>query len=282
MSYRALDDSQIEEAQQLRNQGLTNMQIGESLGVSTKTIQRALGPKQRKQLAERIDEWPVDRLWPKSWNAKRFRDSGLGDEAAEVHWAIVQGAVHSNNQWLQWFERSWIELRDELMDESLLISTDPKEPAANWFDALAGLPVLCEWLGGSRACAEIKAAAMEYRPWVSSPRTRKAAEIKPKGVGKLLAKTLQHDPEVRSRIGFRSAVRTQTQELTRLINKQQLMRAVTMPQESTPGLSPVFVLNGLLERIPMFDMHPKRSSYAKFGIWQMYVGLFSFEPIRNK
>ena len=273
-----------DEAQRLLREGRSYEAVSRKLGMSERTIRRwdedwGIRKKGGIKLAITPDTtWPQERLWDSKTLDPMLESLGLSEESLLVHKSVVAAAVNSSNLWIQWYERSWVRFMANHKHDDELLFFDKKFTGAYWIDGLAGIPVLCEWLGGSSICSEIVSRALEHRPWQANPLDRRTAAVE--GRGERLAKAAaKYLPRAEARIKYGAAVRGRVKDLKNLISQQLVTRSVMMTAKGPTIISPNEPLIGLMGRVPMFDMEPKKSAYRKFSVWDLFIGIFMSEPL---
>ena len=97
-----------------------------------------------------------DRCWP-DWSVEDLTDlPGFRADLWEVNIGLIHAAERQNNVYVPWFFRNLVELarRQDMPDGSL-----------PWSVAIAGLPVLAEWLD-CPPCEELASLIEKHQPWV--------------------------------------------------------------------------------------------------------------------
>jgi hypothetical protein len=154
------DDWAIERAKQLHAQGFTYKQIGDHPDIlrSERTIYRWLSgdvrPRRQRRVIDRTkDSWP-------DWSLDDLADIHRGDPNNRAAWesnlALISTARAQGRTYIPRFFRSLVEVTRES-------SGDP--PPLDWLLAIAGLPILGEWLGIGERANEIASLIREHRPW---------------------------------------------------------------------------------------------------------------------
>ena len=272
-----LREAKFPEAQRLRKQGLTYREIADKLKCGERTLRgwfkdaerrqsqdadlQEAGPREADALS--VEDWPTDREWPDDWDPQGLaKAAGWQLESAERMMAAVRGARAQDNRWIPWFIRRRAELDAGTLPHMQGVIA-PRVPA--WADAVAGLPVLDKWLGGLSACTEISQLILERDPWPESRFGDTATTI--------LKDVLTLG---RRRQGYAAAARKHVQEVQRRLDAIAFERALDIPLDDRPG--PWRMLAALMERLPLADTVPRRSRYRDYALWQVFVGIFRFEP----
>lgn len=273
-----------DKAQELLSSGSSYEQVAHQVGVSERTVRRwdeKWGIRKKgghKPMKTKSSSWPIDRRWDPTICDPMLDSLDLTHESLLVHKSVVTAAISSKNLWIQWYERSWVTFMTEHSDDEDLMVLDNKSTGLHWVDGLAGLPVLCEWLGSSEVCSEIIDRAFEYRPWQAKSIDRRAAAVEGRGerIARAAAKYL---PGATARIKYGAAVRHLSQDLKDLIGQQLVTRSISVTAKGVGVVSPNQPLMGLMGRIPMFDMDSKKSEFRKFSVWDLFIGTFMSEPL---
>jgi len=141
------------EAIRLREVGETYAKIAEKLGVTEKTVYRWLtgvkSPPKRTVSHER--EWPIN------WTLDSLSDlPGFHRSAWEGNLVIIEIAQKQGNVFLPWYYRRLVEVAREFGDVPSRVYP--------WQFAIAGLPILAEWLTVPE-CMELATLIEERKPW---------------------------------------------------------------------------------------------------------------------
>jgi len=274
-----------DQAKEYLELGTSYEMVARKLEMSERTIRRwdkEWGIRQtgRKPMVRpQIDVWPESRRWNKETHGAKLNGLNLPDETKLTHESIVTAARINKNKWLEWYETAWVDFMTNHKDDRDLLTIDTRSSGRHWVDGLAGLPVLCAWLGGSDICSEMIDKALIFRPWQSNPLDRKTAAVKGRGERIAKAAATRFLPRAQARIKYGAAVRQQSQEIKKLIGQQLVIRSMSMNEKGSKIVSPNEPLMGLMDRIPMFDMERRRSSYRKYSVWDLHIGIFMFDPL---
>ena len=158
-----------EKVRQLRAQGVSYPEIREQLELpadmadklADRTMIRwakASGPTPlpvQEDTLSPLDAWPAERQCP-GWTVDDLTDlPGFRSDLWAVNIELIHASERQRNVYVPWFFRNLIELarRRDMPDGSL-----------PWSVAIAGLPVLDDWLN-CPPCTELAELAEKHQPW---------------------------------------------------------------------------------------------------------------------
>ena len=233
-----------ERAKELRASGLSYEKIRRELGKSARTISRWL--KDQSKPRQKRQDIPADRTWV-DWSIEELGQKiGWAEQQAESELAGIRTAQQLGNYHYPWYMRRMVETVEHLgANPSQRSKIDP------WLLAIAGLPVLGDWLGECSECDLLAALIEDSCPWEDK-------------------KTLRlYEKEARP--------------LAETINQRIFLAMTEWNLRSGhkgigPGLqeSPPLLLEALVQRIPLFDKSPLLSRFRLYKMQHLFAKLFIF------
>lgn len=273
MAHKALGSKQIAEGQMMRREKLTDKAIAQKLGVTDRTLRRALG-RRRDLLSQPVSdefaniEWPSDRLWDGIWSVETIESAtGVSLDRARRISAAGQRAHSRGDRWLEWFLRRWIERSDD---------ADVPE---HWVTLLAGLPVLAEWLS-EPACTEIHQLILQYRPYLVEAKLDEANRLINAYPTPSEQQNRSRDSVVgeyrRVRQGFASASRNHVKTLREHIESISYSGLIDLPDG---GDIPYSALAQIVASLPLIEIDRIEEILGRKGdsraeLWQMFAQVF--------
>ena len=230
-------------ARQRRFAGETYEGIAEALGVNERTIRRwSVSWKEAPESQVlRLPQSPV--LEGKEWPGWTLDDlSDLPDFQRDLWQSnldLIDSQAAQGQHMAGWFFKNLVELarRQDMPDSSL-----------NWSLAIAGLPVLADWLE-CPPCTVLATLIEKHRPWEGNRLSRQ-------------------------RGAYQRETRTVSAEVRRCVDQARAL--IVMDDFAQKRQSPVTgALAILAERIPMFDRTPRRSRYRTANLGGAILGILS-------
>lgn len=263
-----IEDREI--ARRLREYGLPDAKIARHLARNPATIFRwlgsrrnALSPQPAKERGHVSPAWPTERSWPGDWTVDHLIRQGIPpDRAAQLLFVAEAGT-----RWIQWF----------LVERVNLVGAEAKglpdeTGGPNWLDAIAGLPVLAQWLRCPEA-AQLASLIVAKRPYytdVATPGAAVRAAVSPRRSAEMASRRMAYASAARPLV---KAIRDRTRRLA---------------YETALGLDaddrlPMAALNELLGRLPMVDRRLnlafwRGSGIVRIALWRVFVQIFKHEP----
>ena len=152
------------------------------------------------------------------------------------------------------------------------------------------MPVLGEWLGEAEAGEGLTQTAKDHKPWNGMPLERTTGGSFIMGErGALARKVFERIPGplhgkaegTKQRIGYRSRARPSSDALIKAIDREITSTVLTLSPTDSADASQAVALNGIRERIPLFDLIPRNTQYRQYSIFQLLLLLFRSEPPRR-
>jgi len=182
----------------------------------------------------------------------------------------VHLAQELGNLYVPWFFRSIVEVWERynvLYDPHGISGTSGEEwwrappitdgPGEEWLWAIAGLPVLGDWLD-SPECDALRQLIEQHKPWESIP---PLGDDTPKRGYAKAARPLA------------DAIKAKALSIGSLVSMARTTR-----HGDTGVLQVVMLLTALMQRVPMFDKVPRFSLYRRLELGQIFLGIFQFPP----
>lgn len=237
----------IEKARHLRAQGKTQHEIANELQVSERSVQRWLTSKAGPESPQphpsgATPAWPEERRWP-GWTAQRLQEmAGWTARQAEENLTLIAQAERLGQPHLVWFFKRMAETANEYRARG----PDVPRRTSEWLIALAGLPVLADWMQ-SPECDALALAIADSRPWESR-----------EGLKRYQGKARGLVGPIRQALHIASGLR--------------------MMEEAAHGgrQGPILLLGALSERLPRLDSAPRFSLYGRLTMGHILLGIFLF------
>lgn len=261
--------------------GTTQSEIAKAVNYSDRQIRYWLKGLEKGSAVPKVPQgWPEDRAWPKEWTLDVVREqTGWTEADIEGNLAIIRQAERVRNTYVPWYLRRIVELGQQ--KQSL--------QGTPWHFALAGLPVLAVWAPAPE-CEHLAALIEDTEPWERGPSTlRTAWEIGRIGLG--LGQTQK---EKGGMPNFASPVRPfdprlakgrrlyqrRSAPLADAIRQRLLTKSTQLAMKENGGgydvLACRLAMDGLSERLPMFDTTPKGSFYNTQKLGYLFLNTFVY------
>lgn len=227
---------------ELRSQGKTYLEIEGLLGINEKTVRRWL-----QGAPVPVPEMPLDapegaiegleREWPKEWTIDTLEDlPGFNRDRDrwEVSLVIIEVAQRQGNTLVPWYFKRIVETSRRCPK-----TLPPK--ALPWIDAIAGLPVLAEWLG-TPECVDLADLIEQHKPWEGKRQEREYRRL-----AQPYVRAIEHG----------------------------IVGALLVSNTSVDTLHPLSLLLSLLAKwVPNFDHAPLLARVARMDIGHFFIHLF--------
>lgn len=244
-NLRGYTQQKVDHIKELTERGMTQAAIFKETGVPVRT-QRDW--KMKGLLGESAG-WPDDRKWP-GWTVDYLEGLDLPRfkrDAWEGNLAMIWTAEANSNHYVGWFFRALVDLaRSRTMPDGSL----------DWSLAIAGLPVLAEWLD-CPLCSELAVLIEKHRPWEGNLITRQ-----------------------RPRAAYQREARLPAAAVKQCILQAQSQLVMADISQSRLAPGPV-LLAALAEHIPLFDRIPRGSPYRRFNLGGIILGILALPKGEN-
>jgi len=233
------------EARRLRlEEGMPYPEIAGRVGVTERTVIRWSKiwgqPTGLPTSQSGVPQTESENRWPGSWTADDLIDlPDFRRELWEANLNMVRDAEALGNYRVGWFFKNLVEFarRQGMPDGSL-----------DWSVAIAGLPVLAEWLD-CPPCIELAEMAERLHPWE----------------GNILS---------RRRAAYRQEARSIANSVKQCV--LQASAQMVMADFAEGRQSPVtLTLAAFGERVPIFDRVPRGSKYRKINLGGIILGILA-------
>lgn len=234
---RRSDPEKQRAATELRKQGLLLKDISERIGVPERTVRRWVRPVQLPPREGGVLEAP-ERQWPAAWTIDSLSDlPGFKLAAWEGNMGLIEIAERRGNEYVPWFFR-------RLVETGRHYQTAPAK-ATPWLYAIAGLPVLAEWLTVPE-CESLAQVIAKHEPWNGG---------------------LTHRSVL-------STYRREAQSLARAI-EAGIGRALLFPPQSADAVFPItLILRIFAQWLPQFDKTPLLARLQRMELGVLFLLIF--------
>ncbi|MFH1140396.1 MAG: helix-turn-helix domain-containing protein [Chloroflexota bacterium] len=232
---------EITTARRLRAQGLLLKDIADRMSVSERTIRRWVHDVPLPEAAPHgPSHFPVadDRQWPKDWAVDTLTDlQGFDEVVWQGNLGLIELAQRRGNEYIPWYFRRVV--------ETFRRYQSAPQKAEPWIYAMAGLPLLAEWLGVPE-CQALAQVIEKHEPW---------------GGGSKQQST-------------RRKYNKEALPLIKLI-ENGIARAALFPPESVDPLFPITLLLRILAQwLPQFDKMPVLATIGPIHLGALFLLIF--------
>ena len=239
-------DALIEQARQLRAEGLYYHEIAEKLDKSERTVRRWLHGESDKP-RQRHKEWPTESRWPTEWTVESLSDLDNFDRGAwEGNLALIDTAERGGNYHLGWAFRRLVE---RSRDKGGTSESFP------WDLAVACLLPIGAKLGCEQPCVDLAGLIDKHRPWESGALRNRA----------------QRTAYLREAKEDASTILTCVQ----LAQAQYVLRDLT---DDTLRQAPMW-LAAFARRVPDFGRAPRLSIYGAFPLARVLLSTLAIPAL---
>lgn len=269
---------QKDKARAMRGAGIPDTRIADEMNVDRTTIIRWLGPRGKPTpkpgkpdpLPTQPDDWPDD------WTPQTLLDAGFdADRATQVFLVAQQGTP-----WVRRFLKRRIDINIAELGKPSEARLPNDSTGKQWRDALAGLPVLAEWLGCPEA-AKLADLIRDRQPFtVGLEPTPADSGVVDRFIRRPArnARRVRQDTNrlVSARKGFGSAARSHVNAIKQRVGE--------IAYESALGLDandrlPYAALTALIDRLAMVDNTWRPDGSA--DLWRTFLQIFKHEPVNG-